>query len=273
MSSVNDSLATAVLSPDGMFVLGTKRKSEVGINQFHVSLAHAHLGVLKATAQQHRIRLVDKFTPCLGCLQVKGIRAATPHYTTARARGQIELIHIDTAGPYQESLGCSQYLIMFVDDASRLQRPYRARDKSSPAILAVVKRFVGDMGVSRAFRANNGSQFTNRPYTEYCDGLEIRRELTAPYTLKQNGSVESALAKIMKAAMAARLEVSKTFQDVHPERVKGVRDRVKGETITRVLLWAIEIFNFSKPSVNVGMLSLYKAFYGRRPPIPSLPSF
>ena len=143
---MNDSLATAVLSPGGMFLSGNKRKREVGINQFHVSLAHAHLGVLKATAQQHRIRLVCKFTPCLGCFQVKGIRAATPHYTTARVRAPIEHIHIDTAGPYQESLGCSQYVIMFVDNVSRLQRPYRARDKSSPAILAVVKRFVGDWG-------------------------------------------------------------------------------------------------------------------------------
>ena len=55
----------------------------------------------------------------------------------------------------------SRYVVMFVDSASRLQRPYGARDKSAYSILAVVKRFVADMGVPGAFRTDNGTEFTN----------------------------------------------------------------------------------------------------------------
>ena len=56
-----------------------------------------------------------------------------------------------------ELLGGSRYVIVFVDTASRLQGPYGTQDKSAPAILAVVKRFVEDAAVPRAFRTDNGS--------------------------------------------------------------------------------------------------------------------
>ena len=71
---------------------------------------------------------------------------------------------------------------MFVDSASCFQRPYGTRDKSASAILGVVQRFVADMGVPRAFRTDNGTEYTNSAFVEYCNGLQIRRELTAPYT-------------------------------------------------------------------------------------------
>ena len=74
---------------------------------------------------------------------------------------------------------------MFVDSASRLQRPYGTRDKSAAAVLAVVKQFIGDMGVPRAFRSDNGAGYTNHSSVEYCNTLGIRRKLTAPTRLNK----------------------------------------------------------------------------------------
>ena len=34
----------------------------------------------------------------------QGIRAPTPHRTTSRAAAPLDLVHIDTAGPFPESL-------------------------------------------------------------------------------------------------------------------------------------------------------------------------
>ena len=135
----------------------------------------------------------------------KGIRAPTPHSTTSRAAAPLDLVHIDTAGPFQESLGGSRYVVMFVDSASHLQRPYRTRDKSALAILGVVQRFVADMGVPRAFRTDNGTEYTNSEFVEYCNNLQICRELTAPYTPQENGPVESGLSRAIKAGHAARM--------------------------------------------------------------------
>ena len=94
-----------------------------------------------------------------------------------------------------ESLGGSRYVVLFMDSASRFQRSYGTRDKSASAILGVVQGFVADMGGPRAFRTNNGSEYTNSAFVEYCNSLQIRRELTAPYTPQQNGPVESGLSR------------------------------------------------------------------------------
>ena len=181
MSSVDGNSAAAVLSPSGMFGPGNERRKEVDINNFHVSPVTAHLGVLKATAQQHGICLVGKLAPSSVCSQAKGIPVAPPYHTTARTRAPMELIAIDTAEPYQESLRGSRCVIILVGGASRLQRPYGTRDTSAPAIFAVVKRFVVEMGVLGAFLADHGSEYNNRTFTEYCDGVGIHRELTAPF--------------------------------------------------------------------------------------------
>ena len=199
-------MAAAVLSPGGLFV-NNKKTTVVDINHFHVSLAHAHSSVLKATARQHGIQPVGELAPCSGCSMAKGIRASTPHHTTSRAAAPLDMVHIDTAGPFPESFGGSRYVVMFVDSASRFQRPYGTRDKSASAILGVVQRFVADMGLPRAFRTDNGTEYTNSDFVEYCNSLQIRREITAPYTPQQNAPVESGLSRALKAGHAARLEV------------------------------------------------------------------
>ena len=128
----------------------------VDIKHFHV-LAHAHSSVLKATALQHGIQLVGELALCSGCSMTMGIRAPTLHHNTSRAASPIDMVHIDTTGPFQESLGSSRCVVMFMDSASRVRRPYGAQDKSASAILGVVKYFVVDMGVPRAFRTDNGA--------------------------------------------------------------------------------------------------------------------
>ena len=195
-------MTAATLNPGMM-----KHGKVVDTYHLHVSLAHAHASVWQATARQHGFCLTGQLVPCSACSMAKGNRAPTAHYTTARAKRPMELIHIDTAGPFPASLGGSRYVVMFVDSASRLQRPYGTRDKTAAAILAVVKRFIADMGVPRAFRSDNEAEYTNHSFVEYCNNLGIRRELTAPYTPQQNGPVESALWRAFKAGHAARLGI------------------------------------------------------------------
>ena len=160
---------------------------------------------------------------------------------------------------------------MFVDSASRFQRPYGTRDKSASAILGVVQWFVADMGVPRAFRTDNGAEYTNSAFVEYCNSLQIRRELTAPYTPQQNGPVGKGLSRAIKAGHAPRIKVNRLFPDVHLEQLKGVRDPDGTCLWMESVLWALEGFNRSATTANGGMLSPYEIFYGSRPPMPTLP--
>ena len=200
----------------------------------------------------------------------KGIRAPTSHRTTSRAAAPLDMVDIDTAGPFPESLGGSRY-VMFVDSVSRFQRPYGTRDKSASAILGVVQRFGADMGVHRAFRTDNGAELTNSAFVEYCNSLQIRRELTAPYTPQQNGPVESGLYRAIKAGHAVRIEMNRRFPDVHLERLKGVRDPDGTSLWMESVLWASEGFNRSATTTTSGVLSPYEVFYGSRPLMPALP--
>ena len=170
-------LAAAALIPGPL-----KHGKEVDINHLHVSLARAHASVLKATAKQHGIRLTGELVPCSACSRAKGHRAPTPHHATRRVTQALGRVHIDTAGPYPTSLEGSRYVVMFVDSASRLQRPYGVREKSAAAILSLVKRFVADMGVPRAIRTDNGTEYSNSMFEDFFNGLGIRRECTAPCT-------------------------------------------------------------------------------------------
>ena len=97
-------MAAAALSPGGVFV-NKNKKRVVDINHFHVYLAHTHSNVLKATVRQHGIQLIGELAPCSGCSMVKGIRAP-------RAAAPLDMVHIDTAGPFSESLGGSRYVVM-----------------------------------------------------------------------------------------------------------------------------------------------------------------
>ena len=160
---------------------------------------------------------------------------------------------------------------LFVDSASRIQRPYGTSDKSAAAILAVVKCFFADMRVPRYFRSDNGAEYTNHSFVEYCNNLGIRRELTASYTPQHHNSVESALWRAYKAGHAARLGVSNIYQDIRLEYVKGSTDAAATSLWMESLLWASKCFNRSTTVANDGWLYPHDIFYGSRPSLPLLP--
>ena len=137
-----------------------------------------------------------------------------------RATQPLELVYTGTAGPYATSLGGSRCVVIFVDNASRLQRPYGARKNSVANIFYVVKRFVADMGVPRTFRTDNDTEYSNSMFVGFCNGLGTRLELMAPYTSQQNGPVESTISRAFKAGHAVRLGVPQLYRDT---RLKEVR--------------------------------------------------
>ena len=124
------------------------------------------------------------------------------------------------------------------------------------------------IALPRAFWTDNSTEYTTSEFVEYYNSLQIRRELTAPYTPQQNGPVESGLSRALKAGHAVRLEVNKLFPDVHLDQLKGVRDPDGASLWMESVLWASEGFNRSATTANSGMLSPYEVFFGSRPPMP-----
>ena len=76
---------------------------------------------------------------------------------------------------------------MLVDSASRLQWLYGPCEKSAAVILAVVKRFVPDMGVSRAFQADKSTEYSNSIFVDFCTttGLGTSRVYGTVYAAEE----------------------------------------------------------------------------------------
>ena len=259
-------LTAAALTPRPL-----KHGKEVDINHLYVSLAHAHASVLKAIAKQHGIRLTGELVSCSACSRAKRHRAPTPHDVTRRATQPLGLVHIHTAGPYQTSLGGSRYVVMFVDSASRSQRPYGVREKRAAAIVSVVKRFVADMGVPRAFRTDNGTEYSNSMFVNFCNGLGIRRGFTAPYAPQQNGPVEIAISRAFKAGHAARLGVPQLYPYTRLEEIRGCTDAAGTSLWLESRHWVSKCYNRAATSVSDEWLALHESFYGSRPRLTLLP--
>ena len=254
---ISTPLAAAALTPGQL-----KHGKEVDINHLHVSLAHAHASVLKATAKQHGIRLTGELVSCSACSRAKGHRAPTSHHATRRATQPLGLVHIDTAEPYPTSLGGPRYVVMFVDSASRLQRSYGVHEASAAAIRSVVKRFVPNMGVPRVFRTDNGTEYSNSMFVDLCSGLGIRREFPAPYTPQQNGPAESAISRAFKAGHAVRLGVPQLYPDIRLEEIRGCTDAAGTSLWLESLLWASECYNKAVTSVDDEWLSPHETSTG-----------
>ena len=247
-----------------------KHGKEMGLNHLHVSLAHAHASVLKATAKQHGFRLTRKSVSCSASSRAKGYRAPTPHHATRRATQPLRHFHIDTTGPYQTSLGGTRYVVMFVDSALHLQRPYGARVKRAATIFSVVKRFVANMGAPRTFRTDNGAVYSNSMFVDVCNGFGMCREFTALCTLQQNRPIESAISRDFKAGHAARLGFPQLYPEIRLEEIRSCIYTEGTSLWLKSLLWASEYYNRAATPVNDEWLSPHEFCCESRPRLPLL---
>lgn len=186
-------------------VLVKGRVAEVNSNACHVTHAHAKWYLCKATAREHGLRLTGQLVPCTGFSMAKGIRAVVPKSTSSRANLPGELVHIQLAGPYQASVGVSEYVIMFTDSASRLIRPHDLKRK--PDLPLMVERYIAGLGQLSAFRADDG--FAGKAYVKIYGGRGIRCKSPAPATPKHKAPVEISVWR--RPRLVTFMEVSRIF--------------------------------------------------------------
>ena len=146
---------------------------------------------------------------CTGCHDTKGVRAGVTHQQTVRMSQPQAKVHVDISGSFPPSLSGSVYLIMFVDNASRLMRPYGMRKKSEAPDRA--KQFIADMGPVECFGTDNAAEFTGAGFVKPCHDRGIQPEFTGAYNARANAVVENATQRAVKAGNAARLEAKRLY--------------------------------------------------------------
>ena len=207
----------------------------------------------------HGVVLTGALLLCTGCHDAKGVRAGVTRQQTVRMGKPRAKVHVDIPGPFPPSLSGSVYIIMFVDNASRLMRPYGMRKQSEAPDRA--KQFLADMGPVECFRTDNAAEFTGAGFVKLCHDRGIQQEFTGTYNAKANAVVENAIQQAVKAGHAARLEAKRLCPAVDFDAL-NLRPGLQ-QTWLEAILWAPCCLNRAPTKTNTGWRSVHEIYYGQ----------
>ena len=107
-------------------------------------------------------------------------------------------------------LSGSHYYVTFIDDATRKVWVYFLRWKSDVFQTFKNQKCLVENEIGKklkCLRSNNGGEYCNSEFEDYCSTNDIRRQKIVPRTPQENGVVEHMNMTIMKRARSMRLHV------------------------------------------------------------------
>jgi len=183
---------------------------------WHRRYGHISISGLQTVLNKN---LVDGFTvdrdsqihDCVACIQAKQTHKPFPKKATSRSITPGELTHTDVWGPSRTtSLLGMRYNIVFIDDATRhgLTQQIKTKDETSSKIrqyLIFIQHQYGHK--PKRVRIDQGREYLNNEFKNWCAEQGIQIEPTAPYSPSQNGVAERynrTLAELARAMLIAR---------------------------------------------------------------------
>ncbi|KAA0043826.1 putative gag-pol polyprotein [Cucumis melo var. makuwa] len=170
---------------------------------WHKRLAHVSERGLQALSQQGLLGGVKnvELPFCEHCIMGKSTRVKFgkgKHIT----KGILDYVHSDLWGPTKEvSMGGSRYFISIIDDFSRKVwiYPLKQKDEAFGKFLEWKKQVENQTGRKvKYLRTDNGLEFVNNKFNQFCKSEGITRHFTVTYTPQQNGLAERFNRTIME---------------------------------------------------------------------------
>ncbi|KAH9670830.1 hypothetical protein KPL70_017126 [Citrus sinensis] len=175
---------------------------------WHLRYGHLNFGGLELLSKKNMVKGLPYINHpdqlCEGYLLGKQFRKSFPKKSNSRAQKPLELIHTDVCGPFKpNSLGKSNYFILFIDDFSRKTWVYFLKQKSE--VFEAFKKFKAAVEKEseyqiKAMRSDRGGEFTSKEFLEFCEANGIQRPLTVPRSPQQNGVAERKNRTILDMA-------------------------------------------------------------------------
>ncbi|RVW87710.1 Retrovirus-related Pol polyprotein from transposon TNT 1-94 [Vitis vinifera] len=161
------------------------------------SLWHRRLGhmsekgmkMLLSKGKLPELKSID-FDMCESCILGKQKKVSFLKTGRTPKAEKLELVHTDLWGPSPvASLGGSRYYITFIDDSSRKVWVYFLKNKSD--VFVTFKKWKAmvetETGLKvKCLRSDNGGEYIDGGFSEYCAAQGIRMEKTIPGTPQQN---------------------------------------------------------------------------------------
>ena len=168
-------------------------------------LHHGALRILRSTVTRVLDLSMERDDVCRGCALGKYAKAKFPRNKN-RSKSVLGLIHLDICGPVSiKSFSGVEYFLTFIDDHSRKTWIYFLKTKDEvfcrfKEFKALVENLSGKN--IKVLHSDNGGEYVDKDFNDFCAKEGIRREWTTPYNPEQNGVAERKNMTIVEASRA-----------------------------------------------------------------------
>jgi len=175
----------------------TNMKIQDKLNLWHRRLAHFDIRTIK-----YKLLNTNVILKCPLCIQSK-IR--NKPYPKGKNKSQhiFELIHMDLVGPLPDSIHSNKYFFTILDDFSRYGWVLFLKGKNDTyhAFYNWFRNVKNKYNTRiKYIRSDNGTEFVNTKFKEFCSQYGIQHQLTIPYNPQQNGKAERFNGTLINAA-------------------------------------------------------------------------
>ncbi|WVZ75942.1 LOW QUALITY PROTEIN: hypothetical protein U9M48_023954, partial [Paspalum notatum var. saurae] len=195
------------------------------ISKWHRRLGHLSFGLLVRLSSMGLIRGLPKLKAekdlvCHPCRHGKMV--ATSHTPVSQVMTSYsgELLHMDTVGSARvASVSGKWYVLVIVDDFSRFSWVFfmEFMDEAFGFVQDLVLRLRNESHKAmRAIRSDNGGEFRNSRFENFCRDLGLEHQFSSPYTPPQNGVVECKNHTLVEMARMM-LDEHRTLMRFWPE--------------------------------------------------------
>ncbi|GJZ46008.1 putative RNA-directed DNA polymerase [Tanacetum coccineum] len=190
------------------FVNSNVRTCNVSKCLWHNRLGHPADQVLSVLKNKIDLSDMDSGGPCEVCHKAKQTREPFPlsdHKTTSLG----QLVHLDVWGPYKvKSKEGYRYFLTIVDDYSRAVwvSMLKGKDEVFSNVVSFYNLIKNQFEKTvKIFRSDNGTEFVNKQFNNFCDINGIVHQTSCAYTPQQNGVAERKHRHLLNVARALML--------------------------------------------------------------------
>ena len=172
---------------------------QIVLEGYHSELGGGHVG-LEKTYQKIRSKYfwphcykdtVEVVQSCDICQRRMLRKRNAELQDNISANSPMEVVGIDTVGPFVTSTKENNYIVTVVDWYSSWVEAYPIPDKEATTIAEVLLgRFIPQHGCPRVLISDRGAEYVNTIIDELSTKMKIKRHITSPYAPSSNGKTE-----------------------------------------------------------------------------------
>jgi hypothetical protein len=218
----------------------------ITMQQAHSLFGHIGEEATRKTASVYGIKVTGTMELCDACALAKGKQKNVGKETTTIAAKQGERLYIDIGSVKAVSIGGSKFMVMIVDDYSRMKwsRFIKSKSELTSVIVPLLKELKSIGKPVNNIRLDNAGE--NKTLANEAKQLGIVVEFVAPNTPQQNGVAERAIATVVSRSRAML-----SFAGLSME----LKEKLWAECFSTATM-------LSNMAVNNGNESAYQKFYG-----------